>query len=81
MTFGIPATGRTWEKHYQAVKSYVERTGLTEIPDDLRDSDRVNLKVWVSRQLAAAKKGLLSPEQAEKLRTIGLLRNPEKTAR
>ena len=81
MTFGIPASGRTWEKHYQAVKSYVERTGLTEIPDDLRDSDRVNLKVWVSRQLAAAKKGLLSPEQAEKLRTIGLLRNPEKTAR
>ncbi|MBR3629355.1 MAG: Helicase associated domain protein [Oscillospiraceae bacterium] len=70
MVFGQSHLRQAWEAHYLALRDYVERTGSTDIPGDLRDG-RANLKSWLLRQISYSREGKLSEEYAEKLKAIG----------
>lgn len=72
MVFGETSNDQSWEAHFQAVRHYVERTGSTVLPKDLRD-EGANLRLWVKRQLDAARKGMLSAVKAEKLSRLGFV--------
>ncbi|MCR4647187.1 MAG: Helicase associated domain protein [Oscillospiraceae bacterium] len=74
MTFGKANNDHVWESHYQAVKAYIERTGSIAIPGDLCDK-KVNLKKWVSRQVAAMKSGALECQKQMKLQALGFTKD------
>ena len=73
MVFGATKVDLAWDKHFQAVKNYVDSTGMTVIPQSLRDDDGVILNSWVKRQLMNVRKGLLSGEKVQKLRSVGVV--------
>lgn len=73
MVFGQTSNDQAWEQHYQAVKSYIEASGSTEIPKDLKDSDGVDLKHWLRIQIGYARKGKLAAEKTEKLKSLGVV--------
>lgn len=76
MVFGKTSSDRSWEAHYLFVKSYIEQTGDLDIPKEMTDSESVNIRLWLDRQLLRAKKGQLEKEKAEKLHDLGFKFEP-----
>ena len=71
MVFGQTQLDQAWDMHFTAVKAFVEQTGKPELPKDLCDTDGVNLKIWMRRQLASMRNGKLAADKAAMLRQLG----------
>ena len=71
---------QAWERHYQAVRHYVETSGKTEVPKSLKDTDGVDLRRWVQLQNAQSRKGILPAEKADRLKALGVLSDVQKRA-
>lgn len=69
---------QAWERHFQAVRRYVETSGDTDVPKSLKDTDGVDLRRWVQIQNAQSRKGALSSEKTERLRAIGVLSDAQR---
>lgn len=66
-----------WERKFRLAKAYSEtHDGSLECPNDYVVQG-VSLRKWLNRQLAAARKGILSMEKTEKLRSIGADLTPQ----
>jgi superfamily II DNA or RNA helicase len=59
----------TWNANYEAVTTYLSRTGPTEVPKGtIEDGNRIGW--WIGTQRQAYKQGLLSAERAERLEAL-----------
>ena len=61
-----------WYSHFEEVKSYFEEHNTHRIPFDFVSESGIKLYEWLNSQKKYYRKGKLSAEKTEKLRSIGV---------